>query len=168
MTSSNRYLPPRPEAPLREEKTTRNEPIVVSLSERTLVYRPSGTLDVTTAANLRDALDGARSKTEIVVDLSAVTDFDANGLGGLIRALRRIQWSGRAVRILDPSPHLAAMLSLSGIDRVARIEMAEQAPVDTSEATLLIGRVNRCRAMARTSSRGRPAAGGHRSAPSAT
>jgi anti-sigma B factor antagonist len=108
-----------------------NNAIVISLSERTLVYRPSGPLDVRSAVGFRDVLSSdPEPGTRVVLDLSAVTAVDASGLGVLVRAVRRIWRSGRSVRIIDPCPRLATILSLTGIDRVVPVEVAGAAPGD--------------------------------------
>lgn len=96
---------------------------VITLSERTLVYRPTGPLDITGVVDFSDLLlSNPNSGAEIVLDLSAVTVVDASGLPVLVRCLRRICSSYRGVRILDPSPHVARMLALTGIDRVLPVE----------------------------------------------
>ena len=98
--------------------------IGISLSERTVVYRPVGVLDAATAPGVADVLArGAQPGTEVVLDLSGVSAFDASGLGALVRALRRIWPAGGRVRIIDPQPHMGSMLSLTGIDRLVPIEV---------------------------------------------
>jgi len=98
--------------------------IAISLSERTVVYRPVGVLDGATALGVADVLvRGAQPGTEVVLDLSGATAFDASGLGLLVRALRRIWRAGGAVRVIDPQPHMASMLSLTGIDRMVPVEV---------------------------------------------
>jgi anti-anti-sigma factor len=108
-----------------------NNQSVISRSDRTLVYRPSGPLDITRAEAFRDVLSSdAEPGTEVVLDLSAVTRVDASGLGVLVRAVRRVWRSGRSVRVIDPCPHVARLLSLTGIDRVVPVEVAGAAPGD--------------------------------------
>jgi anti-sigma B factor antagonist len=104
--------------------------MVIALSERTLVYRPSGPLDVATAAAVCDVLvRGAEpGRREVVLDLSGVTTFDAAGLGALVRAVRRVWRRGGSVRITDPRPHLATMLSLIGVDRIVPVELTGATP----------------------------------------
>ena len=97
---------------------------VIALSERTVVCCPRGSLDVATAPALRDVLlRAAEPGREVVLDLSAVTAFDASGLTVLVHAVRSVRRSGGSMRIIDARPHLAAMLSLIGVDRLLRVEV---------------------------------------------
>ena len=107
-----------------EQRGSDNEmPLATAVPERRFVHRPSGRLDVGTAAEVRDVLaHGSGPGREVVVDLSAVTGFDAAGLEALVRAVRCTWRSGGSMRIIDPCPHLATMLSLTGVVRMVPLE----------------------------------------------
>ncbi len=63
------------------------------------VVRVSGEIDVSTAPDLRDALN--RPGTDhVVVDLRGVAFIDSTGLGVLVGALKRLQKRGGSLRIV--------------------------------------------------------------------
>jgi anti-anti-sigma regulatory factor len=63
-----------------------------------------------------------------VLDLSAVTAFDASGLAVLVRSVRLIWRTGRSVRIVDPRPHLDTMPSLTAIHRLVPVAVPGATP----------------------------------------
>jgi anti-sigma B factor antagonist len=74
----------------------------------------------TTAADVRLLLHRAVDcgTGPLVVDLSAVERLDAVGLGVLMGAYRRAGARGRALRVTRPSRRVAAVLHITGLDRV--------------------------------------------------
>jgi anti-sigma B factor antagonist len=73
-----------------------------------------------TAADLRARLHSAvdRAAGPIVLDLSAVERLDVVGLGVLMGAHRRATARGRDLRVIRPSRRVAAVLYITGLERV--------------------------------------------------
>lgn len=64
---------------------------------------------------LRDLMvDGA---THVLVDLSAVTFMDSTGLGVLVAARRQARVFRGSFALVAPSPRVARVLSLTGLDK---------------------------------------------------
>jgi len=78
----------------------------------------SGDLDIACVPALREQLLGLLGPhaNRIVVDLSGVTFCDASGLAVLIGARRRAWLLGGALRLAAPTPPVAAVLRLTGLD----------------------------------------------------
>jgi anti-sigma B factor antagonist len=74
----------------------------------------------TTAAELRDRLHRAvdLATGPVLLDLSAVERLDVVGLGVLMGAHRRAATRGRDLRVVRPSRRVAAVLHVTGVDRV--------------------------------------------------
>ncbi|MEV8507127.1 STAS domain-containing protein [Actinoplanes sp. NPDC051475] len=66
-------------------------------------------------AVLRAALDSAEL---VVVDLAGLTFIDSSGIHGLVTAHRAAQSSGRRVELVNASGAVAAVLELTGVDRL--------------------------------------------------
>jgi anti-sigma B factor antagonist len=73
-----------------------------------------------TAADLRAQLHRAvdLAAGPVVLDLSAVERLDVVGLGVLVGAHRRATARGRDLRVVRPSRRVAAVLHITGLDRV--------------------------------------------------
>lgn len=52
------------------------------------------------------------------LDLSAVEAVDEQGLVAVVRAWHEASSQGRSIRLLDPSPVIGPLLSMSGLDTV--------------------------------------------------
>jgi anti-sigma B factor antagonist len=74
----------------------------------------------TTAAELRAQLHRAvdLATGPVLLDLSAVERLDVVGLGVLMGAHRRATARGRDLRVIRPSRRVAAVLHVTGVDRV--------------------------------------------------
>jgi anti-anti-sigma factor len=74
----------------------------------------------TTAAGLRAELHRAvdLAAGPVVLDLSAVERMDVVGLGVVMGAHRRAAARGRDLRVIRPSRRVAAVLHVTGLDRV--------------------------------------------------
>jgi anti-sigma B factor antagonist len=57
------------------------------------------------------------STGRLIIDLSAVTDADANALSILVGTGRRAILLGGALRLAAPAPEVVSALSTSGLDR---------------------------------------------------
>jgi anti-anti-sigma factor len=87
----------------------------------------AGRFDVSGAAVAREALHAAVDAGEgrLVVDLAAVELLDAIGLGVLVGTHRRARLAGRHLVLLDATPRVARILSLTRVDRIIRTERSE-------------------------------------------
>lgn len=82
----------------------------------------SGRLDVHAAADVRlalvRALEGGAG--ELQVDCSGIEAMDATGLGVLVGMHRRADRVGRTLVLVDVSPAVRRVLSLTRLERVLR------------------------------------------------
>ena len=76
-----------------------------------------GELDIATAPQLREELDGKRDAVEIVVDLSGVTFIDTQGLHAILEAHRAYPSRLRVI----PSPAAARLVELANVEEVLPI-----------------------------------------------
>ena len=94
-------------------------------------------------ATLRGVLDGAIAPTlreyllclvhesagRLIIDLSAVTHADVNGLAILVGTGRRATLLGGLLRLAAPAPQVAAALNASGLDRQLRVYRSVEAAI---------------------------------------
>jgi anti-anti-sigma factor len=87
-------------------------------ADRTVV-RVRDALDAATAPALRERLIGLLrpGRRLLVLDLSRVPSCDSAGLAVLIGAQRRARLLGIVLRLAAPSPPVARLLRLTGLDR---------------------------------------------------
>ncbi|MCW2898596.1 MAG: Anti-anti-sigma regulatory factor (antagonist of anti-sigma factor)-like protein [Streptosporangiaceae bacterium] len=87
------------------------------------IVRLHGDIDIATAPALReDLLDALGSCTDLlVVDLSGVFFCDAAGLGVLIGTLHRATPRHIDLHLAAPSPQMARLLHITGLDRSFKI-----------------------------------------------
>jgi anti-sigma B factor antagonist len=79
------------------------------------VLRIAGEIDISTADQLRHALDDALAAgPEVVVDMSEVTFIDACGLGVLLQAARSM--NGHGPLTLQNAARVAWLFDLVGVD----------------------------------------------------
>ena len=83
------------------------------------VVRLRDVLDIAAAPALRERLIGLLrpGMTLLVLDLSRVPSCDSAGLAVLIGAQRRARLLGIVLRLAAPSPPVAKLLRLTGLDR---------------------------------------------------
>jgi anti-sigma B factor antagonist len=82
--------------------------------DRPGVLRLVGEFDVAGALEVRARLDGLDGPIEI--DCSGVTFIDSSGLGLLVAVHRACSAQGAKLLIVDPSPRVAQLLELTGLD----------------------------------------------------
>lgn len=87
---------------------------------RSAVVVPFGDVDLATAGRLRDLLDVASSLDcdQVVVDAGHITFMDSQGLNALARAHRELRRTCRQLVIRNPTPHVARVIRLLGLDQV--------------------------------------------------
>ena len=91
----------------------------------------SGELDIASVPVLREQILGllrpaAASGGRIVIDLSGVTFCDASGLAALVGASRRADQLDGVLRLAAPTPLVATLLRLTGLD--SRFEIFATVP----------------------------------------
>ena len=106
--------------------------ISVAASESGPVLMLSGEADLTTVAELRDALaaqvaSGARNLT---VDLSRLRFADSAAIRALVLADRTLKQRGGGLALARPQPVVARALSLLGVDQAIEIRDGLSASAD--------------------------------------
>jgi anti-sigma B factor antagonist len=84
-------------------------------------------LDVTTVAELRDALALAAEsapQADVFVDVSCVRVVDSVGLGLLVTTHRNCLRAGRRLVLVDPQPRLLRLLAVTRLHRVLHLQRA--------------------------------------------
>jgi anti-sigma B factor antagonist len=78
----------------------------------------SGELGIESATALREQLfDLLRVASHLILDLAAVEQADASGLAVLVGSGRRARLLGGSLRLAAPSPEVARVLSITGMDQ---------------------------------------------------
>ena len=80
----------------------------------------SGEIDVATAPDLRDRLQGcvAKNQSTIVVDLLDVTFLDSTALGVLVGGLKRCRESGGDLHLVIAEPRILKVFEITGLTEV--------------------------------------------------
>ena len=104
---------------------------VETRSDGVTVLRPSGRLDLLSAAQMKRRLaeEVAAGHPRLVIDLSDVPFIDSSGLGALIGGLKAARLAGGDLRIARPGEQVRVSLELTTLDRVLH-------PYPTLEAAL--------------------------------
>ncbi len=84
------------------------------------VIAVAGEVDVVSAPEVRGEIVRVITggSTEVVLDLSGVVFIDSFGLGVLVGAVKRIQAHDGHLRVVVGEARVAAVLELTGLDRV--------------------------------------------------
>jgi anti-sigma B factor antagonist len=87
------------------------------------VIAVSGEIDVATAPQLRESLQGviAEGRTTIVLDLLGVTFLDSTALGVLVGALKRCRESGGDLHVVVADPRILKIFEITGLTNVFTI-----------------------------------------------
>ena len=93
------------------------------------VIAVSGEIDVATAPQLRECLQGviARGETTIVLDLLGVTFLDSTALGVLVGALKRCREAGGDLHVVVAEPRIVKIFEITGLTNVFTIADSLQA-----------------------------------------
>jgi anti-sigma B factor antagonist len=91
-----------------------------TLDETTALVAVRGSVDLTTAPDLRNRLaevidDGARC---VIVDLTGTDFLDSTGLGALVAALKRLRMKDGEIRVVCTSGHVRKVFEITSLDRV--------------------------------------------------
>ena len=86
------------------------------------IVRPSGRLDMLTAAQLKQDLVKivGEGQPRLVIDLAGVTFIDSSGLGALIGGLKVARQAGGDLRIAQPNQQARVILQLTTLERVLK------------------------------------------------
>jgi anti-sigma B factor antagonist len=89
-------------------------------TEKWTVVALSGEIDLSVAPSLRrrifEAID--RPPARVALDLAHLQFIDSTGLGVLVGALRHARTADGELRLAEPTPAVARVLSVTGLDRV--------------------------------------------------
>lgn len=103
--------------------------IVKELRGATLVVRVAGELDVRTADEFRQTVDGAFADVgvrRLVLNLSKVTFMDSTGLGAVLGRLRRIQQAHREMALVPPAGVARGLLDTGALGRALPLFRSER------------------------------------------
>jgi len=91
------------------------------------VLRLVGEADLTTPA-LAEVLaaEAAKKPRLFLVDMSGLTFIDSAALHEIVRAHRKLRADGCLLALVSPSPMVARVLQLSGLDQVLSIRASAQ------------------------------------------
>lgn len=80
----------------------------------------TGEVDISTAPQLREVLDGAYQeiKADILLRLDELTYIDSTGLGVIIGAFGRMQESKNRITLINPKDNIRKLLSITNLDRI--------------------------------------------------
>jgi len=94
--------------------------IRMTATEAGPVLTLSGEADVTTVAQLQEALDGQLTPgvPALLVEVSGLRFADSATIGVLIKAARRLNAQGGRLVLLNPQPAVARTITLLGVDQV--------------------------------------------------
>jgi anti-sigma B factor antagonist len=92
-----------------------------------IVLRLAGEADLTTRA-LAEVLtaEAAKKPRLFLVDMSGLTFIDSAALHEIVRAHRKLRADGCLLALVSPSPIVARILQLSGLDQVLPIRAGAQ------------------------------------------
>jgi anti-sigma B factor antagonist len=94
----------------------------VDLSGSSVVCHAVGIMDIATVAIFREAVDPlVQAGREMVIDMSEVTFCDSTGLGAIIGLYRLANTAGASVILRSPTPRVAAVLAMTGVDQVVTV-----------------------------------------------
>ncbi|WP_405532965.1 STAS domain-containing protein [Streptomyces avidinii] len=92
--------------------------VAVDVLSHTVAVRPTGEIDIETAASLRlaltEALTHASSDKPVVVDCSHLTFCDSAALNALLTARRAAQETDTVIRLAAPNHQLQRLLEITG------------------------------------------------------
>jgi anti-sigma B factor antagonist len=83
------------------------------------VVEAVGAVDLASVPQLRDAISEhiVAGRTNLLVDLRAVTYVDSTGLGVLVGASKAVHAAGGSLRLVCDNPRLLRLLRITGLDK---------------------------------------------------
>ena len=84
------------------------------------VLTAKGEVDISTAPQLRESLDGAyqEKKADIQLHLDELTYIDSTGLGVIIGAFGRMQETENRITLINPKDNIKKLLSITSLDKI--------------------------------------------------
>ncbi|MFR6496374.1 MAG: anti-sigma factor antagonist, partial [Ruminococcus sp.] len=98
----------------------------ITLQDRTLVAVLDGEIDHHCAQPMRTEIDEkitAYQPEVLVLDFAGVTFMDSSGIGLIMGRHRSMESIGGEVIVRNPPQHIRRVMRLSGMERIARIQM---------------------------------------------
>lgn len=94
--------------------------VLVNRTDRAAVIELVGDVDLYNAPQLQEAIREllASGQHRILVDLSRVEYIDSSGLGTLVGGLRRAREQDGDLSIMDASPRVRKVLTVTGLHKV--------------------------------------------------
>ncbi len=79
-----------------------------------------GDVDISTAPQLREFLDGAYQeiKSDILLYLDELNYIDSTGLGVIIGAFGRMQENKNRITLINPRDNIKKLLNITSLDRI--------------------------------------------------
>ena len=109
-------------------------PVTLETQNSQLIALLSGELDHHSIRTIREDIDTAVSEQQpstLILDFNNVTFMDSSGLGLILGRCKIMGGIGGTTTVRNPPPHIKRILRLSGIERLARLEMK---PIETEES----------------------------------
>ncbi len=100
--------------------------VEITLQDRTLVAVLDGEIDHHYAQPMRNEIDEkitAYQPEVLVLDFAGVTFMDSSGIGLIMGRHRSMESIGGEVIVRNPPQHIRRVMRLSGMERIARIQM---------------------------------------------
>jgi anti-sigma B factor antagonist len=125
---TRKSAPRKPTLPINSEESEllmRNvfvEVRIAGADTSSTIVSVSGILDVSTVEEFAETVRShLRSGATVLVDLSGVTLCTSTGLGAVVRLERRARAIDCSFAIVNPRPHVAGILAMTGIDQVVSV-----------------------------------------------
>ena len=100
--------------------------VEITLQDRTLVAVLDGEIDHHCAQPMRTEIDEkitAYQPEVLVLDFAGVTFMDSSGIGLIMGRHRSMESIGGEVIVRNPPQHIRRVMRLSGMERIASIEI---------------------------------------------
>jgi anti-sigma B factor antagonist len=88
------------------------------------VVNVGGELDMSTAPDLSDTLDGLVEEPKVIVDLEKLEFIDSTGLAALLGAHKAMQANGGTLELRSPQPMVVNVVETTGLDAVFEIRLS--------------------------------------------
>ena len=99
--------------------------VTAERSDGEVVVAITGEVDIATAPRLWERLEAEilTGPSRVVLDLSGLGFIDSTGLTVIIRAHKRLGCAGATLVLRSPTPPVARVLTVSGLDQVLDVEI---------------------------------------------
>ncbi len=99
--------------------------VTIKQKNNIMTAQIKGEIDHHTVPAIRDAIDdalvGAESITELVLDFSEVTFMDSSGIGLVMGRYKLASANGKALRVINLSERDYKIMKMSGIEKLAKV-----------------------------------------------